>query len=111
MLEEIIKPQNQCRFTGLESEVQCDYPEIKHLVDNYGNVRILVSEGDDVIIAGISLEHCDGLYEVSGIYVEESSRRKGIARQLFGISNLFYKNKVRHSDNLTEDGLKFVEGR
>lgn len=111
MLKEIIKPQNQCKFTGLEADIECDYPAITHLVDNYGNVRLLVSEEDGSIVAGISLEHYEGLYEVSGLYVQKSHRRKGIARQLFGISNLLYKGKVRHSDNLTEEGLKFVEGK
>lgn len=111
MLKEIIKPQNQCRLTGLESELECDYPAITHLVDNYRNVRLLVSDEDGNLIAGISLENHSGIYEVSGLYVEESHRRKGIARQLFGISNILYKNKVRHSDNLTDYGVKFVEGR
>ena len=108
-LQEILKPQNQCKFTGLEKEVECSYPNLIHLEDNFSNVRVLLKK-DAAIVAGIALEHCEGLYEVSGLYVEEEHRGQGIARQLFGVCNLIYKGKVRHSDNLTADGLRFVQG-
>lgn len=109
-LQEILKPQNQCKYTGLEQRIDCEYPNLIHLEDNFKGVRVLLEE-EGVIIAGIALEHCEGLYEVSGLYVEEGYRGKGIARQLFGVCNLIYKGKVRHSDNLTSDGLRFVQGK
>jgi len=102
---EILKPQNQSSYTGIEKRVPCDFgPDVSLFKDNNGWFRVVYS-WDGVVVAGlvVSPYACTKGYMIEGVYTLPSYQRKGLAKQLLAVLRMTIGD-VRHSENKTKDG-------
>jgi len=104
--EELLKPFNRCGHTGVEdcilSEDMGEF-SIEVFKDHVGRLRGVVSVDSDYV--------CGILFDESGEcalrYTREDHRGKHLSKQLFAYMQWkFPKNKLRHSEYLTEAGRK-----
>lgn len=102
--EAILKPMNQCDYTGVEKmesmEKLGEYAVVVYK-DNVGNIRAnVVLDGKPV--SGALFDHTG---ECSRRYTKEEFRGQRLSKQLFAYMQWkFPKFNLRHSQNLTEAG-------
>ena len=104
----ILKGMNQCYHTGVEkpvlTEMIGEYAVVVYK-DQIGNHRAVLMQGSEAV--------CSILFDYTGEcrvrYTVESHRKQRLSRQLFAwLSYKMPKCNFRHSQNLTEAGIKSI---
>ncbi len=106
--EAILKPMNQCDYTGVERmdsvEMVGEYAVVSYM-DSVGNLRAnLVLDGEP--IAGVLFTHTG---ECVRRYTKKKFRGQHLSRDLFALMSYKYpKMNLRHSQNMTKAGAASV---
>ena len=105
--QNLLKPLNQCEFTGLEQETK---------VTNLGNITLTTSKdhlgNTRVVYAENGAAEAAIMFDKDlvcfGKYTNENSRRKGIQAQLWAYCSIEL-GKIKHSEYLTDLGRLTVK--
>lgn len=104
---ELLKPFNQCPYTGLEGRVKHIFGPMVRIYQckDKRRVRLLAQDSQGATVAGLIINphNLKRTYTIEGVYTLEGHRRQGFAKQLLAVAR-FTLGAVKHSDNLTPDG-------
>ena len=111
----LLADQNRCIYTSLETRLKCDYVNLKVYKDDHNRIRIVAydnkvsDKGASPVGAMLLNKLSKNNYQIAGVFVYSNFRRLGIAKSLLAVARQMFKS-IRHSDNLTEEGEKWLKG-
>lgn len=113
----VILPKNEFPYAHRESTQQASEDIVYHRSDNIAFLshRFVYSEesnNTERAISGIQIvEHVEsGRCEISNVYTVRNRRRRGYATNLLDFAKKFLgKEKIYHSESLTDDGMHFAK--
>lgn len=105
MLEDLLNPINECRYTCNEIEI-----EISDTVSIYrgrnGSYRF-VKIIDNQIISALQVMKKRGKCTVANVITSDKYLRNGFAKELFLNAKHYFKKPINHSKDLTKTGYLF----